>query len=533
MKRFGKLTVIALAAALLLCVCRKIDDAPPESSAAESSVTSTDNTSVSDRYSDTYHPTEQTIIRRSFAGRLEAERAATNGTLRDMNGGLLDSDENGYVSLNRGQFFTQVSTVSSSQFYRIILMARSRTGATITLQIGDSAEGSYYLPAVDNNTNEFDLYAVDNIYMSVGMNTLRFTVESGTAEVDCVIIEDTGPVSSEVYTASGVCVTGNATPRTLSLLQAMTTRYGEYVFTAQNVSCGSNAEIDAIFVETKRFPAIRTSELALALKDDERSLEIMNTELELAKKWDADGGIVSYVWHWYSPNDLRGTNVNDYDLRSALDGVDPSELAILDKDGMQMQLDNALLPQGAADLVEDIDKLAETLKQFADADIPVILEPIPDGDSGLFWWGRDAESYKALWTLIFDRLTKYNGLKNIIWVWNNSNFDFYPGDSYVDIVGQSIYENTTSSFAGRLSAIASDAKLGRKAIAITACGTLPNINSMARDNALWLWTAVDSGEYIIDSYGRLSETYTKKSALRMMYNNEKCITLDELSNVWY
>ena len=533
MKKFGKITAIALAAATLLCGCRKIDDAPFEYSSAESSVTSTDETNKPDRMSDTYRPTEQTIIRRSFAGRLEAERAATNGTLRDMDGGLLNANENGYVSLNKGQYFTQVSTVASSQFYRIILMARSRTGASISLGIGDSLEGTFYLSASDNSSDEFDLYAVDNVYMSVGMNTLKFTVESGTAEVDCVIIEDTGPVSSEVYTASGVCATGNVTQRTLSLLQALTTRYGEVVFTAQNVSCGSNAEIDAIFVETKRFPAIRTSELALALKDDRNSLEIMKTELELAKKWDADGGIVSYAWHWYSPNDLRGTTMNDYDLHAALDGVDPSELAVLDKDGMQMQLDNALLPQGAADLVADIDKLAETLKEFADADIPVILEPIPDGDSGLLWWGQDAESYKALWTLIFDRLTKHNNLKNIIWVWNNSDFDFYPGDSYVDIVGQSIFEDTTSSFAGRLSALASNPKLGRKAIAITACAALPNINNMARDNALWLWVAADSGAYIIDEYGRISETHTKKTSLRMIYNNEKCITLDELSNIWY
>lgn len=529
MKRYSKLTAIILAAAILFCGCEKIADEPGESSAPESSVTSSDDTtSVPERNKDSYRPTEYSITRRSFAGRLEAEKAATNGIARNMQGGLLTGDEDGYVSLNKGQYITQVSTVTSSQFYRVILKARSRTGASISFQVGDAAEGSYYIPK-DTETDEFGLYAIDHLYMSVGMNALKFNVENGTAEIDCVIIEDTDPVSESAYDIGGVCVTPNASAKTFALLQLLTNKYGDAVFTAQNVSCGSNAEIDAVFVETKRFPAIRTSELALVLKDDSRSADIMKDELDLAKKWNADGGIVSYVWHWYSPNDIRGAGANDFDLTAALDGVDPSELALLDKNAIQLQLDSDLLPQNAAALVEDIDKLAETLKQFGDADIPILFEPIPDGDSGLFWWGSDPESYKALWILTFDRLTKYNELKNIIWVWNNSDFDLYPGDGYVDIIGQSFYENTTSSFAGRFGAIAADTRTGRKPIAITACGTLPSIDYMARDNAMWLWAAPDSGEYTIDGSGRLSEAYTKKSALRVFYNNDKVITLDELS----
>lgn len=528
MKKYAKLTAIILAAAMLFCGCEKIADEPGESSTPESSVTSSDDTtSVLERNKDSYRPTEYSITRRTYTARLEAEKGATDGIARNMQGGLLTGDEAGYLSLNKGQYFTQVPTLMSSQFYRVVLKARSRTGATISLSVGDSEEGSYYIPK-DTETDDFGLYAVDHLYMSVGMNALKFSVENGTAEIDCIIIEDSDPVVSSAYDVGGACVTPNASAKTLALLQLLTNKYGDAVFTAQNVSCGSNAEIDAVFIETKRFPAIRTSELAPVLKDDSRSADIMKDELDLAKKWNADGGIVSYVWHWYSPNDTRGTGADDFDLTAALDGVDPSELALLDEDAMQLQLDYDLLPQGAAALVKDLDRLAETLKQFGDADIPIIFEPTPDGDSGLFWWGSDAESYKSLWTLTFDRLTKYHGLKNIIWVWNNSDFDLYPGDSYVDIIGQSFYENTTSSFAGRFGALAADTRTGRKPIAVTACGTLPSIDNMARDNAMWLWVAPDSGEYTIDSSGRLSEKYTKKSALRVMYNNEKAITLDEL-----
>lgn len=527
MKRYAKIISIFLAAVLLLGGCQKIADESGTSSSTESSSVTSDTTSAPEENKDSFHPQEYSITRHSYTSRLEAERAATDGIARNMAGGLLEPDEDGYVSLNKDQYFTQVSTLMSSQFYRIILKARSRTGATITLQIGDSAEGSFYIPK-DTETDEFGLYAIDNLYMSIGMNAMKFSVANGTAEVDCVILEDTDRVDSSVYGVGGVCVTPKPSAKTLELLQRLTLKYGDTVFAAQNVSCGSNAELDAVYVETKRFPAIRTSELALATKDDARAVSIMKDELELAQKWSADGGIVSYVWHWYSPNEESSTAPLSFDLISALDGVEPSELALLEKDTMQLQIDNALLPQTAVLLTDDIDELAETIKQFADADIPIIFEPIPDGDAGLFWWGSDAESYKSLWILIFDRLTKYHGLNNIIWVWNNSDFDLYPGDSYVDIIGQSFYEPTTSSFAGRFGAIAGDIRTGRKPIAITACATLPSIENMFRDNAMWLWTAPDCGEYTIDNAGRLSETYTKKSAFRVFYNNDKVITLDEL-----
>lgn len=529
MKRILKLISTALAAIILLVGCQKIENESNASSYSESSSATSETSVPIEDGRDSFRPEEYSITRRVFTARLEAEKAATNGTARSMTGGFLgaNSDVEGYVALDRGQFITQVSTVTASQFYRIVIKARSKTGASITLQIGDTEEGSYYVPQ-DTETNEFALYAIDNLFMSVGMNTLKFNVASGAADIDCVIIEDSDKVKSTAYAVGGVCVTPKPSAKTLELLQTLTLKYGDKVFAAQNVSCGSNAELEAVFVETKRFPAIRTSELALATKDDTYAVSVMGDELSYAKTWNADGGILSYVWHWYSPNEESGTSPHCFDLISALNKVEASELALLEKDTMQLQIDNELLPADAPLLTDDIDRLAETLKQFADADIPIIFEPIPDGDSGLFWWGGDAESYKSLWILIFDRLTKYHGLNNLIWVWNNSDFDYYPGDAYVDIIGQSIYALSTSSFAGRFGAVAEDGRTGRKPIALTACATLPSIDDMYRDNAMWLWAAPDSGSYMIDNTGRLSEAYTKKSALRVFYNNDKVITLDEL-----
>ena len=518
----------------MLCGCEKIPDDSDVPSTAESSVVSSDPGGT--QRTDTVFPKEYVIVQQKYLKKFEAERGSFNGTARDEDGKeLQSSDENGYVELSAGQHLTQVATVSTSQFYRVIIQARSEKGASVKLQVGDIVEGSYYVapPGQDDNKDDFGLFAVDNLYMSVGLNTLKLTVEEGSADIDCILVENSEAVSGDLYRTGDACVTANASERVVELVRMLTANYGKFTFTAQTVSCGTNAEIDAVFNETKRYPAIRASELAPALKDDSGSSETIESDISLAKQWDAEGGICAYTWHWYSPNALRSTGARDFDVHSALWGIDPSELALIDEGGVELQLENDLLTQEAALLLEDIDKMAQTLKPLSDAGIPILFEPIPDGDAGLFWWGKDAESYRSLWILIFDRLTKYNDIGNLIWVWNNSDFDYYPGDNYVDIIGQSFYERSASSFAGRFSALASDPGTGRKMLAVTACDTLPSMDFMARDNAMWLWAAADCGEYVIDMTGNYSEMYNKKTALRNLYHNEKCITRDELAELGY
>lgn len=535
MKKYTKFTAIILAAAML-CGCEKIPDAVDISdsltgnSASES--TSGDN---GRQNTDTNTVNNYTVLKQSYVKKYEAEKGAFNGTAKDEQGELENPDNDGFVTLKKGQYLKQVATVVSSQFYRVIISARSSTGAAIKLYVGDSVVGSYSVPITENDESgsEYQLFAVDNLYMSVGMNTLKLTVESGTADIDCIVVENTDEVGTEVYNTGNVPVAENVSNRTVTLFNMLSDYYGKAVFLAQNVSCGTNAEINAVYSETQRYPAIRISELAPAVKDETYTAEMIDNDIALAEEWDKNGGICAYKWHWYSPNPIRGTGANDFDVQSALDGADAAEIALLDNAAIELQLKNDLLTQDAAELLYDIDKLAETLKKLEDADIPVLFEPVPDGDTGLFWWGKDSESYKSLWKLIFLRLTKYNGIKNLIWVWNNSDFEYYPGDKYVDVIGQSFYEKTDSSFAGCFGAIASNTASGRKMLAVTACDTLPNIDFMSRDNAMWLWIAPDSGEYVIDDNGNISYLYNKKSAVRFAYNNEKCITRDELKAMGY
>jgi mannan endo-1,4-beta-mannosidase len=275
---------------------------------------------------------------------------------------------------------------------------------------------------------------------------------------------------------------------------------------------------------------MRCGEIALSLLTDEDYAERAEEEILLGLDWGEKGGLVSYTWHWYSPDNSRGvlTSETRFDLAAALDGQDTEQLASQGADEIEALYASGYVSDEMYAIIQDIDLIAAQLKRFADADIPVIWQPLPDGDSSLYWWGGDSDSYKKLWQFMFDRFNNVYGLGNLIWVWNGSDAEFYPGDKYCDIIGQTIYENSSSAFGGRFAALSEMSGEEVKMLAITDCDKLPKPEYMLRENAMWLWFAIGSGDSIIDSEGELSETHTNWQSLNDAYNCDICTTLDEL-----
>ena len=193
----------------------------------------------------------------------------------------------------------------------------------------------------------------------------------------------------------------------------------------------------------------------------------------------------------------------------------------------KLEQESGLISEQTVLLLKDIDAAAEVLDKFRGENIPVIFQPIPDGDSSMYWWGGSAENYKWLWKLMFQRMDKYHGLNNLIWVWNGSSGDYFPGEDYCDVIGQSFYENSPSPFAGRFSALAGMTDVP-KLLAVTNCDRLPSPDYMRRDSAMWSWFSAGSGNCMITNNGELSEKYTSWQNLHDIYNSELCVTLDEL-----
>lgn len=148
---------------------------------------------------------------------------------------------------------------------------------------------------------------------------------------------------------------------------------------------------------------------------------------DLAMQFWKDGGIVTFCWHWNAPSKyLTGqwysgfyTESTNIDLAKIMNGED--------QEGYDL-------------LMEDIDAIASQLKILQEAGVPVLWRPLHEASGGWFWWGASgADAYKKLYILLYDKMTNEYGLNNLIWVWNGQDADWYPGDEYVDIIGEDIY----------------------------------------------------------------------------------------------
>lgn len=528
-KNAKKITALLLAAAM--CGCTRIPDLSLPDSSESTDSSDIDNT---EPVKNEYLISEFTIEQQDYAVKLNAE-----GGVVDI-GEIVEFEEDedqpfdgkGYAAVKSGGSLSHVVTASTPQHYRIIIAARSEKGASVKLRLADTVQGTYYVPPADSSEFEegdydFKYYAVDNIYLTAGANAIRFIAEDGAVDIDYIFVESSNAVKNSCYNVGNSCANPNSSESALNLIQYLSEQYGKKTLTAQNVSVGTNAEIEAIYKETGRYPAIRTGELALAVLNDEDSAERTAKDIELAAEWGKDGGIVSYTWHWYSPNSLHGTAPKDFRFDGVFDDQSISDLSLLSGDTVLDMLDKGLISEELAALIGDIDKIAEHLKVLDKQNIPVLFEPMPDADSGIYWWGNGAKDFKTLWMFTFDRLCIYHGIKGLIWVWNGSSIEYYPGDRYVDIIGQSFYEGSKSSFAGRFSAL-SELNTARKIQTVTACDMLPSIDYMYRDNAMWLWAAAGSGQYVITDHGVFTETYNNRTSLNYFYNHELTITKDEL-----
>lgn len=197
------------------------------------------------------------------------------------------------------------------------------------------------------------------------------------------------------------------------------------------------------------------------------------------------GSVLTLSWHWNAPSKLKDsaeqpwykgfyTAATTFDLAAALADPDSEDYKLL---------------------IRDMDRIALLLKQFQDQGIPVLWRPLHEAEGGWFWWGaRGAEPCKELWRLMDDRYTKVHGLRNLIWVWNSSSRDWYPGDGTVDIVAIDRYPDDRSD------ALTSDwtdllARFnGKKMLAIGEFPGAPDVDRMAKFGVKWAYFVSWTGD---------------------------------------
>ena len=87
-------------------------------------------------------------------------------------------------------------------------------------------------------------------------------------------------------------------------------------------------------------------------------------------------------------------------------------------------------------------------------------------------------------------MVNVKGVHNVIWVWNadKNDQDWDPGQNYYDVVSADIYnkaEDYSSNYVmfDKLKALTG----GKKIVALSENGPIPDIDAMFEDEAVWSW----------------------------------------------
>ncbi|MBO5449493.1 MAG: hypothetical protein J5994_09210 [Ruminococcus sp.] len=376
-----------------------------------------------------------------------------------------------------------------------------------------------------SKADSLDNAEIYSVYVSEGDHQVTVTPSWGWIDLDCLIVQE--EVVKDFYNVSKDPVNPNASESAKRLMSYLADNYGKNVISGQSCDNGYYGnEFTAIRNQTGKTPAILGMDLmdyTPARANRGISCQTVENAIEFSKK----GGIVELYWHWNAPDQYLRSGYDDNGNPRWWGGFYTSNLNI-DFSKIMDGTDS----EGHAQLLADINAIAAQLKRLKDADVPVLFRPLHEASGGWFWWGSDGkDAYLQLWEILYNKLTYEYELDNLIWVWNGQNKDWYPGDEYVDIIGEDIYpgERVYSPQTSKFSEAAKYTEAS-KIVALSENGCLFDVDKALDSGMLWSWFCVWNGEFCCNG-SSISEKYSEKSMWNKVYNHENVITLDELPDL--
>ena len=393
----------------------------------------------------------------------------------------------------------------SPGLYNLSIRFRSQYGEK---GFGGSLNG-FGLSGMFPQATSFATFDGGLVEIIAGSNTLEIGGGWNYYEIDRADLV-AAPPPAPPFPVPVTLVDTQATFAARMLLQSLASDYGKHTWSGQHDS----SEIAYIQNTAGRKPVIVEGDLIdySPSRVARQGAPANYTENMIAL--ESAGHVLSFCWHWNAPTNLidtpgkewwRGfyTDSTTFDVAAALANTNSTEYALL---------------------LRDIDAIAVQLKKVSSNNIPLLWRPLHESEGGWFWWGAKGPApFKQLWRLLFNRLKGYHGLHNLIWVLAGEDAAWYPGDDVVDVVGVDGYpDDRTDILSPRWQALKARFD-GKKLIALTEFGGVPDIERMQRFGVWWSWFTPWSG-----SYGPSS--MPPSSAIRI-YQSPAVITLDELNAV--
>ena len=458
----------------------------------------------------------------NFSKTYEAENGKLSNDMSVISGGNASGGKSVGKFENDRSYCQIKINVPSDGIYDIVIRS---------MGIGGSKENDIYtdgkkVGTFTSENNIFSDYTVSAVSLTKGDHNIRIITSWGWIELDKITVKTGAKISNSTYNVTSSLVNKNSTANTKKLYSFLKDSYGKYVITGQQCDGGINGnEFKAIKNLTGDYPAL----LGLDLMDytpSRTAFGASSSAVEKAIEFANKGGIVTLCWHWNAPTEYLNSTANSpdgwwggfytqsskFDIAKVMNGQDAKGKKLLDR---------------------DIKEIAKQLKRLEKAGVPVIWRPLHEASGGWFWWGaKGSDAYKKLWKYLYKELTNTYGCNNLIWVYNGQSADWYPGDEYVDIVGEDIYPGN-HVYDPQVSRFKQAINYGSKTkiTALTENGCIFDIDSAVSINALWSWFMTWGGEFTVNG-SNYSEKYTEKSVIKKMYASKYSLTLGTLPKIY-
>lgn len=361
-------------------------------------------------------------------------------------------------------------------------------------------------PVAFPKTTSFTEVDAGNFLLNPGDNS--FTIQSnwGWINIDKFSLYSVPP---HTYTITPLLVNPNANEAARALYSYLLSAFGSKIISGQ-----TDSYYDVIKPIANNSPMVRTFDFqhytqgysylwnnggfSFGWEDNGQTQKAIDWYNETGKR-----GIVSFQWHWHSPGGgIVGTNTfytnsTTFDVTRAVQAG----------------------TQENKDIIRDIDSIASQLKKLQKANVPVLWRPLHEAGGGWFWWGaKGPDACKKLFGIMFERLTHYHGLNNLIWVWSTPETEWYPGNDSIDIAGYDSYPGAYN-YDPQKSAFDKLFNLteGKKLIAMSENGPIPDPDDCLTNDCPWsyfmswsdLVTSQNSAQHIFD-----------------VFNNSRVLTLE-------
>jgi mannan endo-1,4-beta-mannosidase len=353
-------------------------------------------------------------------------------------------------------------------------------------------------------SNVFTDYDAGLVEVVPGSNPLQIGGGWGWYDIDRVVLTPASTPAPPLPVPAKLS-DPQATTAARELMSSLVRDYGKTTWSGQH----DRSEIALIQKTTGRQPVIVSGDLieyspsrvehgSKPGNTTERYIELTNS-----------GHVLGLMWHWNAPSHLLDTDKEPwwkgfytegttFDISAALADPNSPEYALL---------------------LRDIDSIAVQLKKVSDKNIPVLWRPLHEASGGWFWWGaKGPEPFKALWRLLYDRLTVHHKLHNLVWVLTNIDPKWYPGNDVVDIIGVDDYpKDATDSLQNDWQPLIAQFN-GVKPIALSEFGGVPDIERMHRFGVWFAYFSPWNGAYIEKA---------PTATMSRIYHSPEVITLDE------